>query len=104
MSTEKHAAGSGQGDQPPPELADVIDRVLDRGVVVDGYEPVSLLGIGLLTVNYRRVIRAISQQGVPPDSSARRSSRKEDQGPRLDTRARASSRQRSRRPRKNIPV
>ena len=96
--TEKHAAGSGQGDQ-PPELADVIDRVLDRGVVVDGHAPVSLLGIGLLTVNYRRVIHAISQQDVPPDGSARRCSRKDDQGPGPDTRARASSRQRGRRPR-----
>jgi hypothetical protein len=81
MSTDKQAASSRQGDQPPPpELADVIDRVLDRGVVVDGYEPVSLLGIGLLTGNNRWVIRAISQQDIPPDISARRSSRREDQG------------------------
>jgi gas vesicle protein GvpA/GvpJ/GvpM family len=104
MSTQKHAAGSGQGDQPPPELADVIDRVLDKGVVVDGYAPVSTVGIELGTVNQRWVIHGISHQDAPPDTSARRSSRKEDQGPRPDTRARASSRQRSRPPRKDKPV
>jgi len=92
MSTEKRAAGSRQGDQrPPPELADVIDRVLDKGVVVDGYEPVSLLGIGLLTGNNRWVIRAISQQDVPPGIRARRSSKEKDQGPGPGTRSRAST-------------
>jgi hypothetical protein len=40
----------------PPEL---IDRVLDRGLVVEGWAGVSLLGIELLTIDTRAVVMSI---------------------------------------------
>lgn len=40
-------------------LAEVIDRILDKGIVIDAYVRVSLLGIELLTVDTRVVIAGI---------------------------------------------
>ena len=52
--------GSGYVDRPRPSgLADVIDIVLDKGLVVDAYVRVSLLGIELLTVDARIVIASV---------------------------------------------
>lgn len=43
----------------PSGLADVIDLVLDKGVVIDAYVRVSLLGIELLTVDARVVVASV---------------------------------------------
>jgi hypothetical protein len=43
----------------PSSLADVLDIVLDKGIVVDAYVRVSLLGIELLTVDARVVIASV---------------------------------------------
>ncbi len=40
-------------------LAEVLDRILDKGVVVDAWVRVSLVGIELLTVEARVVIAAV---------------------------------------------
>lgn len=43
----------------PSSLADVLDLVLDKGLVVDAYVRVSLVGIELLTVDARIVIASV---------------------------------------------
>jgi gas vesicle structural protein len=43
----------------PSGLADVIDLVLDKGVVIDAYVRVSLLGIELLTIDARVVVASV---------------------------------------------
>jgi hypothetical protein len=52
--------GGGYMERPRPSgLADVIDIVLDKGLVVDAYVRVSLVGIELLTVDARIVIASV---------------------------------------------
>ena len=43
----------------PSSLADVLDVVLDKGIVIDAYARVSLIGIELLTVDARVVIASV---------------------------------------------
>ena len=43
----------------PSSLADVLDVVLDKGIVVDAYVRVALLGIELVTVDARVVIASV---------------------------------------------
>lgn len=40
-------------------LAEVVDRVLDKGVVIDAYVRVSLVGIELVAVEARVVIASV---------------------------------------------
>ena len=40
-------------------MIDVLDRVLDKGIVIDAYVRVSLVGIDLVTVEARIVVAAI---------------------------------------------
>jgi hypothetical protein len=40
-------------------LADVVDLILDKGLVIDAYVRVSLLGIELLTIDARIVIASV---------------------------------------------
>lgn len=40
-------------------LIDVLDRVLDKGIVIDAYVRVSLVGIDLVTVEARVIVAAI---------------------------------------------
>ena len=52
--------GGGGGGQPSPTgLADVIDSILDKGLVIDAYVRVSLVGIELLTIDARVVIASV---------------------------------------------
>jgi hypothetical protein len=47
-------------DRPAPSgLADVIDIILDKGLVIDAYVRVSLVGIELLTIDARIVIASV---------------------------------------------
>lgn len=47
-------------DRPSPSsLADVIDTILDKGLVIDIYIRVSLVGIELLTIDARIVIASV---------------------------------------------
>ncbi|WP_432945621.1 gas vesicle protein GvpJ [Kribbella sp. CA-253562] len=43
----------------PSSLADVIDSILDKGLVIDAYVRVSLVGIELLTIDARIVIASV---------------------------------------------
>jgi gas vesicle structural protein len=55
-----HAAPSGYLERPRPSgLADVIDIILDKGLVIDAYVRVSLVGIEILTVDARIVIASV---------------------------------------------
>lgn len=40
-------------------LAEVVDRILDKGVVIDAYAKISLVGIELITVEARVVIASV---------------------------------------------
>lgn len=52
-------SGGAQLQRPSPSgLADVIDIILDKGLVIDAYVRVSLVGIELLTIDARIVIAA----------------------------------------------
>src|SRR5215472_2143816 len=51
-------AGGGGGPS-PSGLADVIDTILDKGLVVDAYVRVSLVGIELITIDARVVIASV---------------------------------------------
>jgi hypothetical protein len=47
-------------DRPAPSsLADVIETILDKGLVIDAYVRVSLVGIELLTIDARIVIASV---------------------------------------------
>ncbi|MFE6648634.1 gas vesicle protein GvpJ [Nocardioides sp. NPDC057772] len=47
-------------DRPAPSsLADVIDTILDKGLVIDVYVRVSLVGIELITIDARIVIASV---------------------------------------------
>src|SRR4051794_34117724 len=43
----------------PSGLADVIDSILDKGLVIDAYVRVGLLGIELLTIDARIVVASV---------------------------------------------
>ncbi|MEV0283192.1 MULTISPECIES: gas vesicle protein GvpJ [unclassified Kribbella] len=43
----------------PSSLADVIDSILDKGLVIDAYVRVSLVGIELLTIDARIVVASV---------------------------------------------
>jgi gas vesicle structural protein len=52
--------GGGAGARPQPSgLADVIDTILDKGLVIDAYVRVSLVGIELVTIDARIVIASV---------------------------------------------
>jgi hypothetical protein len=54
------AASGGYLERPKPSgLADVIEIILDKGLVVDAYVRVSLVGIELLTIDARIVIASV---------------------------------------------
>ncbi|HEY2128317.1 MAG TPA: gas vesicle protein GvpJ [Streptosporangiaceae bacterium] len=58
MTVTQTAGGAAAGPQ-PTGLADVIDTILDKGLVIDAYVRVSLVGIELLTVDARIVIASV---------------------------------------------
>ncbi|NIH80584.1 gas vesicle protein GvpJ [Amycolatopsis viridis] len=51
--------GGGLGGPSSSSLADVIDTILDKGLVIDAYVRVSLVGIELLTVDARVVVASV---------------------------------------------
>jgi hypothetical protein len=57
MSVATQAGGPASPS--PSGLADVIDIILDKGLVLDAYVRVSLVGIELLTIDARVVIASV---------------------------------------------
>lgn len=51
MATEKSVASA--------SIAEVVDRILDKGVVVDAFVRVSLVGIELIAIEVRAVVASI---------------------------------------------
>jgi len=51
MHTEHAAGGS--------TLGDVLDRVLDKGIVIDAWVLISLIGVDLLSIEARVVVASI---------------------------------------------
>jgi gas vesicle structural protein len=52
--------GGGYAARPQPSgLAEVIDVILDKGLVIDAYVRVSLIGIEILTIDARIVIASV---------------------------------------------
>jgi len=51
MAVEKSMASS--------SLVEVVDRILDKGIVVDAWVRVSLVGIELLTIEARVVVASV---------------------------------------------
>ena len=58
--TMSRRGGGGYLDRPAPSgLADVIEIILDKGIVIDAYVRVSLVGIELLTIDLRIIIASV---------------------------------------------
>jgi len=51
MAVEKSMASS--------SLVEVVDRILDKGIVIDAWARVSLVGIELLTIEARAVVASV---------------------------------------------
>ncbi len=63
MSVERSREG--------PSLLDVLDRVLDKGIVIDAWVRVSLVGIDLVTVEARVVVASIETYVLHSDTLGR---------------------------------
>jgi gas vesicle structural protein len=59
MTVATHATNRYLDRPAPSSLADVVDTILDKGLVIDAYVRVSLLGIELLTVDARMVVASV---------------------------------------------
>jgi gas vesicle structural protein len=60
VQTSQHRSGGGYLERPAQRgLADVIDIILDKGIVIDVYVRVSLVGIEILTIDARIVIASV---------------------------------------------
>ncbi|WP_157224120.1 gas vesicle protein GvpJ [Nocardia paucivorans] len=60
--TIQPGGGGGSGTMARPNsssLADVVDTILDKGLVVDAFVRVSLVGIELLTIDARVVVASV---------------------------------------------
>lgn len=60
MSVASHQRHGGYVDRPSPSgLADVVELILDKGLVIDAYVRVSLVGIEILTIDARIVVASV---------------------------------------------
>lgn len=59
MTTAVQPGGASSARPQPSGLADVIDTILDKGLVLDAYVRVSLVGIELVTIDARVVIASV---------------------------------------------
>ena len=61
MSTIKHSTNASS-------LAEVLDRILDKGIVIDAFVRVSLVGIELVSIEARVVIASVETWLVYADA------------------------------------
>jgi hypothetical protein len=60
VTASSRRGGGGYLERPRPSgLADVVEVILDKGLVIDAYVRVSLVGIEILTVDARIVIASV---------------------------------------------
>ena len=58
--TQQRSRGGGYADRPSSSsLADVVEIILDKGLVIDAFVRVSLVGIEILTIDARIVIASV---------------------------------------------
>ena len=63
MAVERAAGGT--------SLIDVLDRVLDKGIVIDAWVRVSLVGIDLITVEARVVVASATLAAIAGGDTVR---------------------------------
>ena len=62
IQTRPYAGGAGQMARPQPaNLADILERVLDKGIIIAGDIRVNLLDIELLTIKIRLLIVSVDK-------------------------------------------
>jgi gas vesicle structural protein len=59
IATQGTASNYLQRAPSPSDLADVLDLILDKGLVIDAYVRVSVIGIELVTIDARIVIASV---------------------------------------------
>lgn len=59
MTIATQPGGTSSSRPQPSGLADVIDTILDKGLVIDAYVRVSLVGIEVLTIDARVVVASV---------------------------------------------
>jgi hypothetical protein len=59
MAVQQGGGGGSTGRSSGGGLADVIDTILDKGLVIDAFVRVSLVGIELLTIDVRIVVASV---------------------------------------------
>ena len=59
MTTAMQPGGGNSARPSPSGLADVIDTILDKGLVIDAYVRLSLVGIELVTIDARVVVASV---------------------------------------------
>jgi gas vesicle structural protein len=59
VTTAIQPGGTGSARPQPSGLADVLDTILDKGIVIDAYVRLSLVGIEVLTIDARVVIASV---------------------------------------------
>ena len=59
MAVERRQYGRAPGPSNTTSLADLIDRILDKGLVIDAWVRISLVGIELITIEARVVVASV---------------------------------------------
>lgn len=59
MTMERRRYGPAPGPSNTSSLADLIDRILDKGLVIDAWVRISLVGIELITIEARIVVASV---------------------------------------------
>jgi Gas vesicle protein len=61
--TVEYRQGAALGGRPPPQdnLADILERVLDKGIIIAGDIQINLLDIELLTIKLRLLIASVDR-------------------------------------------
>jgi hypothetical protein len=59
MAVERRQYGRAPGPSNTTNLADLIDRILDKGLVIDAWVRISLVGIELITIEARVVVASV---------------------------------------------
>ena len=59
MAVDRRQVGRSPGPTSQSGLADLIDRILDKGLVIDAWVRISLVGIELITIEARVVVASV---------------------------------------------
>lgn len=59
MAVDRRQVGRAPGPTSQSGLADLIDRILDKGLVIDAWVRISLVGIELITIEARVVVASV---------------------------------------------